>query len=155
MKEGLKDIFNAVSSLKEKYGDKHGKTFTLDGKLVGDIGEVLVAENYNITLYKDNKHHIDGYVKEDEEKGVQIKSSFKNNFYFPKDVVNVPPYFIAINISEDGGFKEIYNGRSQLIYDELVSHRSKESKSPYKLSANQLVKLNGSEKNIDRIKRVK
>lgn len=155
MKKELHDLFDAVSRLKKKYGNKHGKTFTLDGKLVGDIGEVLVAEHYNITLYKDNKHHVDGYVNGDEEKEVQIKASFKNNFYFPKNPDNVPPYFIAIKIKKDGSFDEIYNGKSELIYNELIAHRNKKSNGPYKLSANQLKELNDSVKKGDKIKEVK
>ena len=43
MEEELSNLFRIVDRLKEKY-IHHNKSFTLEGKLVGDIGEVLVAE---------------------------------------------------------------------------------------------------------------
>ena len=42
MKE-ISQILAITQSLRDKYAHL-GKQFTLDGKLVGDIGEVLVAE---------------------------------------------------------------------------------------------------------------
>ncbi|MDE1167715.1 MAG: hypothetical protein PW845_20665 [Pseudomonas sp.] len=43
----LEQLFEAVSKLKAAYP---GKPFTLDGRLVGDIGEVVASLGYKITL---------------------------------------------------------------------------------------------------------
>lgn len=67
MKDEFEILFNTIKILKEKYRH-HKKNFTLDGKLVGDIGEVLVAEHYGLTLYGDNTHIHDGFVTDSKER---------------------------------------------------------------------------------------
>lgn len=153
MKDELEQFFIAIEKLQQKYSH-HNKKFTLDGKLVGDIGEVLAAEYYGITLHKDNKAVYDGFLTSDSTKEVQIKSSFNNYFYFPKDLTKMPDYFIAININKDGTFEEIFNGRGDIIYKHLLSHLPTERKYPYRLSLNKLKELNLSDYNIDRINRI-
>ena len=101
----IQQLLAITRALKEKY-KLHNKSFTLDGKLVGDIGEVLVAEQYGLTLYGDNTPFHDGFVTGDENKKVQIKASFNNYFYFSKDLNNIPQYFIAVQLKEDGTFED-------------------------------------------------
>ncbi len=51
-------IEELLSIVKRLHNSYPGKKFTLDGRLVGDLGEVLVAENYDLTLHKGlRKHH--------------------------------------------------------------------------------------------------
>lgn len=146
MKEEIELLFIAINKLKDKY-KQHNKHFTLDGKLVGDIGEVLVAEHYGITLYGNNKRVYDGFVTGYEEKQVQIKASFKNYFYFSKDLNNIPKYFIAVQLNVDGTFEEIYNGSGALIYEKLLSHLPTERKYSYTLSSKKLQALNNDPEN--------
>ncbi|WP_374542195.1 hypothetical protein [Flavobacterium sp.] len=148
----IQQLLAITSALKEKY--KHyNKSFTLDGKLVGDIGEVLVAEQYGLTLYGDNTPVHDGFVTGDENKKVQIKASFNKYFYFSKDLKNMPQYFIAIQLKEDGTFEEVYNGLGVLIYDKMLRHLSNERKHNYRLSVKKLLELNDDPEN-DKIKRI-
>ncbi|CAM3389630.1 MULTISPECIES: DUF6998 domain-containing protein [Empedobacter] len=154
MKKEIDQLFTVIKQLQENF-KHHNKKFTLDGKLVGDIGEVLVAEYYGITLFSDNVPIYDGYVTKDDTKRVQIKASFNNYFYFTKDLSKIPDYYIAINISKDGTFEEIYNGRGYLIYEKLLKHLPTERKYPYRLSINGLNILNKSPENIDKITRIK
>ena len=148
----IQQLLAITRSLKEKY-KHHNKSFTLDGKLVGDIGEVLVAEHYGLTLYKNNKHVYDGYVTAEPTKQVQIKASFHNYFYFSKDLTNIPDYFIAIKLNEDGGFDEVYNGKGKLIYEKMLSHLSTERKHNFRLSVLKLEELNNHPDN-EKIKRI-
>lgn len=150
MEEELTILFSTISKLQGKF-KHHNKKFTLDGKLVGDIGEVLVAEKYGITLYDNNIHTHDGYVTESPDKKVQIKASFNNNFYFTKNLNKIPQYFIAVNLNPDGTFEEIYNGSGALIYKKLLSHLPTERKNNYRLSVIKLKELNCSRENIDKI----
>ena len=142
----IQQLLAITRALKEKY-KLHNKSFTLDGKLVGDIGEVLVAEYYGLTLYADNKKVYDGYVTEIPTKEVQIKASFKNYFYFSKDLKNIPKYFIAVKLNEDGSFTEIYNGLGALIYNKILSHLPNERKHNYGLSVIKLLELNNDPEN--------
>lgn len=150
MKEEFDILFSTVKVLQEKYSH-HKKNFTLDGKLVGDIGEVLVAEYYGLTLYSDNTHTHDGHVIGDKEKQVQIKASFKEYFYFTKHADKKPKYFIAVQLNLDGTFEEIYNGTGQLLFNKLLSHLPTNRKYPYRLSVKKLRDLNKSDENYDRI----
>lgn len=120
MREELEVLFSTIDLLKDKY-KQHNKQFTLDGKLVGDIGEVLVADCYGLTLYGDNNHTHDGFVTGYEDKQVQIKASFKDYFYFTKDLERKPKYFIAIRLNRDGSFEEIYNGTGKLLFISYVA----------------------------------
>lgn len=148
----IKQLLEITHSLKEKYRH-HNKSFTLDGKLVGDIGEVLVADYYGLTLYGDNEKVYDGYITGDKSKQVQIKASFNNYFYFSKDLNNIPQYFIAVQLKEDGTFEEVYNGKGALIYERMLSHLPNERKHNYRLSVIKLKALNNDSDN-EKIKRI-
>ncbi|MBF04845.1 MAG: hypothetical protein CMP76_16305 [Flavobacterium sp.] len=154
MREELEVLFGAIETLKDKY-KQHNKKFTLDGKLVGDVGEVLVAESYGLTLYGDNNHTHDGFVTGCKDKQIQIKASFNKYFYFTKDLERKPKYFIAIQLRQDGSFEEIYNGTGELVFNKSCSHLPADRKHPYRLSVKKLRELNKSDENVDRICRIK
>lgn len=50
-----------------------GLTFTLDGKLVGDIGEAVIAEAYGVKLCRQRTPGVDGYAA--DGRSVQIKAT--------------------------------------------------------------------------------
>ena len=55
IQNALEGLFAAVSQLQSAYP---GKPFTLDGRLVGDIGEVVASLAYKLTLNEGlTKHH--------------------------------------------------------------------------------------------------
>src|SRR5437016_4359711 len=76
------------------------KKFTLDGRLVGDIGEVLVEEAYDVKLFEDVKRHHDGECS--DGRLVQIKATMKKSLTFPAD--HVPNYYLGVQIGADGKF---------------------------------------------------
>jgi hypothetical protein len=53
----VKRLLNIVEELAAEYPQKR---FTLDGRLVGDIGEVLAGINYDIRLFDVQKSRHDG-----------------------------------------------------------------------------------------------
>jgi hypothetical protein len=65
-------ICRAVQELEGRY---RGRKFTLDGHLVGSIGEVVAAEALNLTLYPASRAGHDAY---DENGEVQIKMTGGN-----------------------------------------------------------------------------
>jgi hypothetical protein len=139
MKE-IKELLVITKRLREKY-ILQKKNFTLDGKLVGDIGEVLCAEKYGLELYDENAVKHDGKeIATGRE--VQIKSSFKYYSYFPYK--HVPDYFLSINISSEGEIEELFNGPGQYILDHYVKERNLKpyNKTYYTLSRGILQKLN-------------
>ncbi|MBW8198897.1 DUF6998 domain-containing protein [Flagellimonas abyssi] len=58
MKE-IQQLLDITQSLKRQFEGR--LDFSLDGRLVGDIGEALVSERFDIELYGKNKHRYDGY----------------------------------------------------------------------------------------------
>ena len=77
MKE-IKELLSITKKLKAQYD----RSFTLDGRLVGDIGEVLAARKYGLILLDENTLVHDAVEKSTNRK-IQIKSSFKGYSYFP------------------------------------------------------------------------
>lgn len=125
----IKQLYAITQQLREKYA-KWNKQFTLDGKIVGDIREVLAAEKYWLELYSENTEVHDGEEIATERK-VQIKASFKGFFQFPYGEDKIPDYYLAVMIDEHGKLHEVYNGPGRFVYDNYVV---KNNLKPYKNS---------------------
>ena len=69
--ETIKKIFDLASELEREYPGRH---FTLDGHMLGSIGEVYAAEKYGLTLYPAS-HEVHDAV-DDMGRQVQIKITF-------------------------------------------------------------------------------
>jgi len=95
------------------------KKFTLDGRLLGDIGEVLVEDAYDLTLFEDVQHHHDALAS--VGRLVQIKATMKNGLTFPAH--HKPKYFLGVQIHKDGSFTEVFNGPGKIAW-KAVKKRS-------------------------------
>jgi hypothetical protein len=140
----IKQLLAITKQLRDN--PKHqGRQFTLDGKLVGDIGEVLAAEQYGIKLYKENESIHDGEEITTGRK-VQIKASFKGYCYFPYGTDKVPDYFLALNINEEGELEELFNGPGQYVVEHYIKQRGLKhyKETFYTLSKGMLQKLNAT-----------
>jgi len=78
--------------------------FTLDGRLVGDIGELIAATKLGITIQKRQQTGFDGVDK--EGRNVEIKTTFKNSFAFRKITERV----ICIKLHGSTHWEIIYDG---------------------------------------------
>jgi hypothetical protein len=116
IEEALAGLFTAVSMLQEAYP---GKPFTPDGRLVGDIGEVVASLAYALTLNEGLTKHHDAIT--DDGRHVQIKTTFGTTLTFP--VHHVPDYYLGIRMNRDGTFEEIYNGPGHLIQEQLSGRK--------------------------------
>src|SRR5438552_1572188 len=101
--EAVKQMLDIVGQLIETYPQKK---FTLDGRLVGDIGEVLVEDAYDLKLYRDLKKHHDGECR--NGRCVQIKATMQKSLTFPAD--HIPDYYLGVQVRPDGTFVEVFNG---------------------------------------------
>ncbi|ALZ75305.1 hypothetical protein [Rheinheimera sp. F8] len=113
IEDALKNIFTGIALLKEALPSKE---FTIDGRLVGDIGEAIVQRDYNIKLYEGLTKDYDGETP--CGKKVQIKATFKDSLTFRK----ISDYYIGIKIYENGQYEEIFNGPGYVIAEEYI-HR--------------------------------
>jgi hypothetical protein len=114
LEEGLGLIFQGIGKLKEQFPEK---AFTVDGRLVGDVGEVIAALEYVIDLYEVQTPVHDGETSDGRK--VQIKATFKDKL----SLTAVPEFYLGIRLFEDGTHEEIFNGPGSVIA-ERFSHRS-------------------------------
>jgi hypothetical protein len=68
--DAVKQMLSIVKGLQKSYPKKK---FTLDGRLVGDLGEILVEDAYDVELFRDLQKHHDG--KTSDGRLVQIKAT--------------------------------------------------------------------------------
>jgi hypothetical protein len=106
-------IFAGIEGLRTAFKERR---FTIDGRLVGDIGEVLAAIDYDIVLDEIQQERHDGITPNGRK--VQIKATFKDSLTFR----TVPDYYLGLKLNVDGTYKEIFNGPGSLIYNSY-SHR--------------------------------
>jgi hypothetical protein len=114
IKRALELIFQGIGQLKKEFP---GKEFTIDGRLVGDIGEVIAALEYDIKLYDVLVSGYDGETSDGRR--VQVKATFKNSLTFR----TVPDYYLGFKLFEDGRYEEIYNGPGRIIYDRYSNRK--------------------------------
>lgn len=149
MKE-IEQLLKITSSLKKQYQGK--LNFSLDGRLVGDIGEALVSEKFDIELYSQNAPVYDGEQRGTKKK-VQIKASMAYNFSYPfnKDL----DHYIAVHIEPTGKLEVLYNGPGKPINDFLKAKKRKTYKDIwYTITANHLRTLDEEVNEEDRLKAV-
>jgi hypothetical protein len=145
LKQNVIELLKIVGEMKLKYPIK---SFTLDGRLVGDIGEIIVQEYYDIKLYDKLEPHYDGETKSNEK--VQIKTTLQNSLGFSGSLI--PEYYIGIKINTDGSFEEIYNGPGWILWNYLKNRKKQKLHSiPIKV----MKELNSKVEEKDKIKKRK
>ncbi len=144
--EAVKDLLTTVRRLRDSYSE-HGRHFTLDGRLIGDIGEVLAVQHYAITLTT-TQTAVHDAVTADGRK-VQIKATMKDSLTFPWG--DAPDYYIGLKILEDGTPLEVYNGPGALIKGALAGRKSRPKTGSHVVSLSALSKLRKSDLATDRI----
>ena len=68
----IRDLVIARDKVRDFYSEL-GLSFTLDGNLIGDLGEAIAAEIFGLTLTKRNGKGIDGHAP--DKRSVQVKAS--------------------------------------------------------------------------------
>jgi len=112
--KGLALVFQGIESLQSAYPHRQ---FTVDGRLVGDIGEIIAELEYDVTLHAVSQPGYDGVTSDGRR--VQVKATFKDSLGFGL----TPDYYLGIKLYPDGRYDEVYNGPGQLIYDRFA-HRA-------------------------------
>ncbi|WP_162995667.1 DUF6998 domain-containing protein [Janthinobacterium agaricidamnosum] len=115
LSDGLALIFQGIAHLHSTFPNRK---FTVDGRLVGDIGEIIAELEYDIILDAVSQPAYDG-VTSDGQKRVQIKATFKDSLTFK----GTPDYFLGFKLFPDGRYEEIYNGPGSFIHDRYAHRR--------------------------------
>ncbi|MFC1998778.1 DUF6998 domain-containing protein [Chloroflexota bacterium] len=143
IQQAVRQLLKIVRSLHKVHPIKK---FTLDGRLVGDIGEVLAAQKYDIQLFDGIVKHHDAHTS--DGRSVQIKATMKKALTFPGD--HIPDYYLGIKIHEDGTFTEIFNGPGKIAW-EAIKNRKNTKINLHMISLSKLEDLNKKVREEDRI----
>ena len=112
----VKKLIAEVKALHEAYPQRR---FTLDGRLVGDIGEVLAEQRYRLELNAGQTKHHDAVSASGRK--VQIKTTMKDSLTFPAD--HTPQYYLGLKVNENGEMEEVYNGPARHIQTDLKDRK--------------------------------
>lgn len=142
IRKKVQKMISTVAELEQAFPGRH---FTLDGHLVGSVGEVLAAYYYGIELYKASNPLHDGIV---DGRKVQIKITQRDSI-----VINgEPEYLIVLYLTKSGDVFEVYNGRGK---EPWVSASKEENHNNRHILVNKLMQLDESVPPEDRIHKVK
>ncbi len=108
LSDKIKELYKITNELENSYP---GRKFTIDGHLVGSIGEVIVAEHYGLDLLPNSTETHDAIST--EGKYVQIKATQINRIAISSE----PDYLIVIKLFSNGSWEEVYNGPGKSVWD--------------------------------------
>ena len=125
-------VFNFYKTITEM-NQKYDRKFTMDGHMIGSVGEVFASYYYGMELYESGHKLYDG-KKGDKE--IQIKITQRDSV----EVKGVPAYLIVLKIEFTKSsieVFEVYNGPGEIALPKKKHDDYKESS----LSINKLSKI--------------
>lgn len=110
LSEKVKEIDKITREIGDVFPEK---SFQLDGILIGNIVEVMVAHAYGISLYKQSEKTHDGEVLSDGRR-VQIKGTQRADSI----VIRENPEYLIVEYldKKKGEIREIYNGPGDYVW---------------------------------------
>jgi hypothetical protein len=112
--EALRLIFEGIEKLQNSC--ERRRNFTIDGRLVGDIGELIAEREFEIELDLKSRSHHDAMTS--DKRDVQVKATFKDSLTFRTE----PTLYIGLKLSRNGAHEIIFNGPGRYI-SEVMSFR--------------------------------
>lgn len=139
----IEKLITEMFSISKKLMALTSRPFTLDGHMLGSIGEVYAETYYNIKLYDPSHTGHDGKWKDRE---VQIKVTQRKSISLKMET----DLLLVLLIKPDGSFIEIYNGDGKRPWNAL-SHRKISKAGEISTSLKQLEILNKQVQPADKI----
>lgn len=115
------ELWGIVERLEKNYIEDDRK-FTIDGHLLGSIGEVYAKEKFNLKLLPNSEKCHDAIDEQTNEK-YQIKITQRNKVGLRHE----PKNLIVIKIEKTGMPNVIYNGKGKPVW-KLIKHKKAEQK---------------------------
>lgn len=136
--EHVRILLDNVNALETMFPGRH---FTLDGHLVGSLGEVAAAYHYGIELFPPSTERHDGFVG---NRNVQVKITQTDNVLIGEE----PEHLIVLYLARTGKIYEVYNGPGAIPWKTTGKPDKRGCKH---LRVNKLMSLDGKIKPEDRI----
>lgn len=114
--EALAMIFAGIDKLKSCCED--GRRFAVDGRLVGDIGELIAARDFDVRLDAKSRKDHDGCLSSEPTRLVQVKATFKDHLSF----MRTPMLYLGLKLYRDGRYDVVFNGPG-MVLAEAFGHR--------------------------------
>jgi hypothetical protein len=121
-----------------------GRPFTLDGHLVGSIGEVIAAYRYGLSLLPPSSSTHD--ARAPDGRLVQVKATQGKSVALREN----PDFLIVVRLHSNGTSEDIYNGPGKPVWDSC-GRMQKNGQRPISLA--KLRQLNQSVRESTRIPR--
>lgn len=96
-------------------------TFALDGRLVGDIGELIAAEVFCLDLLGTRSKNVDAVTNDAPPRRVQIKATFQDHTL---SIKHGSDYFVGLQLNDSGQFRVVYNGPASTVMAYLSAPRA-------------------------------
>ena len=132
------ELNRIVSELEVDFPERH---FTLDGHLIGSIGEVMAEYYYGVNLSKPSSPRHDGNVGDRE---VQVKMTQRDNVL----ISSKPEFLLVLYLTKTGDIYEVYNGPGKLPWEKA---RIDHSHNYRHIRVNKLMELDAEVRDCDRI----
>jgi len=112
LKNLLQDLYKTRNHLKSLFKNW---SFTLDGKLIGDIGEAIACYHFDLEPLKTGEKTHDAITKSKHVKYVQIKTTQKNTVGLGNEKRDFE-HLLVIKINEDGNYSLVFNGPGEIVW---------------------------------------
>lgn len=126
----LQRLYAAVDEL----GATFGRHFTLDGHLLGSIGECLAAYHYDLQLSTASNAGFDAVSRVGVQ--VEIKATQGNRI----GLRSVPEHLLVLQLHRCGGVTQIYNAPGAPLAT-LLGRRQRPANGQYGIGCSQLAQL--------------
>ncbi len=121
----VKQLYGIVGELETLFS---GRRFTLDGHLVGSLGEVIAAHDYDLELLDSSTATHDAKTKRGDTQ-VQIKATQRRSVSLYAE----PDHLLVLKLEKDGSTREVYNGPGDLPW-KCAGKPQKNGQKPISLS---------------------
>jgi hypothetical protein len=108
-------IFQGIEQLKASCSNR--RRFTIDGRLVGDIGEIIAVREFDILLDDVSRPRHDARTADGRD--VQIKATFQDKLTFGVE----PDLYVGLKLSMDGSYDVVFNGPGRYIFEAFSSRK--------------------------------
>lgn len=134
----IADLFRISQHLERLFHDRH---FTLDGHLVGSIGEVVARYVYDLVLQDCSTPQVDALTRNGETVQVKLTGPTGKSYgiRWSNSRPQTPPELLICLKLTEAGFKEVYAGRFPL---KLLQEKKDTSNGQISLSVNKLLSMN-------------
>ena len=108
VEEKIRQLYQIVDELEAAYPEKH---FTLDGILLGNLGEVYAAEKYKLKLLPEASKTHDAITVDGKHVQIKVTQGRQIGLY------EEPESLLVFQVQRDGTFSEIYYGSGKAPWE--------------------------------------